>query len=157
MLLFFFAIWIILNGKITLEIAIFGILVSAALFLFTCKFMGYSIRKEFVLFKNIFAILEYILILMVEILKANIGVVKFIFSYRFVVEPVMVTFQSPLKSNFLNVILANSITLTPGTITVSMEDGLFVVHCLDKELAQGLDSSVFVRKLAAIEKGVRHE
>ena len=46
---------------------------------------------------------------------------------------------------------ANSITLTPGTITVSLSDDEYVVHCLDKELAQGIDSSVFVELLKRIE------
>lgn len=158
MLLIFFAIWIILNGKITLEIALFGIVISAAMFLFICKFMDYSIKKELKLFRNAWAFLCYVAVLLVEILKANWGVVRLIYMSRYEIEPVMVSFQSPLKSKFYNVILANSITLTPGTIAVSMEDGFFVVHCLDKELAAGLDDSVFVRLLTQMEQAdTKHE
>ena len=47
--------------------------------------------------------------------------------------------------------LANSITLTPGTITVSVEGDKFLVHCLDKELAAGLEDSVFVELLEEME------
>ncbi len=157
MLLFFFAIWIVLNGKITLEIAIFGLVISVVMFLFICKFMDYSIKKEIALFKNIFAVIGYIILLIVEIIKANISAAKLIFSARYELEPVLVTFRSPLKSSFLNVVLANSITLTPGTITVSMEDNVFVVHCLDKELAKDIDCSSFVKKLEAIERRNHHE
>lgn len=157
MLLFFFAIWIVLNGKITLEIAIFGVVISAVMFLFICKFMDYSIKKEWMVFRNFFSIVGYIILLIIEILKSNMNAVKMIFSSRYELEPVMITFQSPLKSEFLNVILANSITLTPGTITVSMENGMFVVHCLDKELAKDMDQSVFVKKLEAIERSMSHE
>lgn len=152
MFLLFFAIWIILNGRVTVEILIFGLLVSAAMMLFICKFMDYSLKKELWLFKNIFHLLGYALVLIVEILKANFCVMRLTFSSRYEIEPVMVTFESPLKSKFLNVILANSITLTPGTITASMEDGKFSVHCLDKELAEGLDDSVFVHLLLKLDR-----
>ncbi len=43
--------------------------------------------------------------------------------------------------------LANSITLTPGTITIAIEDGVYTVHCLDLELATDIGESVFVREL----------
>ncbi len=152
MLLIFFAIWIILNGKVTLEIAIFGVVISAVMFLFICKFLDYSVKKELKLYRNAWALFCYVVVLLIEILKANWGVVRLIYTSRYEIEPVMVTFETPLKSKFLNVILANSITLTPGTITVSMEEGIFTVHCLDKELAAGMDDSVFVHMLQKMEK-----
>ena len=56
-----------------------------------------------------------------------------------------------LKEEGYEVILANSITLTPGTITVSLEDNRFCVHCLDRELAEGMENSVFVELLKKME------
>lgn len=157
MILIFFAIWIILNGKFTLEIALFGVAVAAAMFLFICKFMDYSFKKEMKLYKNAWVFLCYVAILVIEIVKANLSVVKLIYMSRYEIEPIVVTFESPLKSNFLNVILANSITLTPGTITVSMEEGLFTVHCLDKELATDMDNSIFVHLLKKMDKEESNE
>ena len=51
MYLLLFCVWLILNGKVTLEICIFGIVISAALFYFICHFMDYSIRKELLLYR----------------------------------------------------------------------------------------------------------
>ena len=48
-------------------------------------------------------------------------------------------------------VLANSITLTPGTITVGLEGQEFYVHCLDKELAEGMENSIFVELLEKME------
>ena len=48
--------------------------------------------------------------------------------------------------------LANSITLTPGTITVSLEENRYVIHCLDKSFSEGLNESSFVRLLARMEE-----
>lgn len=157
MYLLFFAIWVILNGRITLEIVLFGLAIAALMFVFICKFMDYSIKKEIWLFKNFFLLLWYVIVLVVEVIKANFAVVKMIYSVKYQVEPALVSFKSPLKTGFANFLLANSITLTPGTITVSMENGDFVVHCLDKELAVGMDDSVFVHLLKKLEKGVENE
>ena len=62
-------------------------------------------------------------------------------------EPLLVEFHSGLKRESLNVILANSITLTPGTITVFQEEDHFVVHALRREYAEGIENSVFIRLL----------
>lgn len=48
-------------------------------------------------------------------------------------------------------LLANSITLTPGTITVALEDNEYTVHCLDRRFGEGLADSSFVRLLHKIE------
>lgn len=153
MLLLFFVIWIILNGRLTLEIAIFGLVVSLVIFAFICKFMGYSIKKELMLYKSVPFLIYYLVVLIIEIVKANMDVVKRIFAAKYEQEPALVHFKSPLKSNVLNTILADSITLTPGTITVAMENGEFTVHCLDKELAVGMDKSIFVKLLVKFEEG----
>ena len=70
---------------------------------------------------------------------------------RYQVEPQLVHFTSDLKSEMAKVILANSITLTPGTITVSLEGSDFYVHCLDREFAEGMEHSVFVELLEKME------
>ena len=157
MYLLFLAIWVVLNGRITVEIVLFGLVIATLMFLFICKFMNYSIKKEIWFLKNFFLLLWYVIVLVVEILKANFAVVKMIFAVKYQVEPALVSFKSPLKTDFANFLLANSITLTPGTITISMENGEFTVHCLDKELAVGMDDSIFVHLLKKLEKGVNNE
>jgi multicomponent Na+:H+ antiporter subunit E len=67
-------------------------------------------------------------------------------------EPVLVHFHSDMKTPTGRAFLANAITLTPGTITVQLEDADYVVHCLDESLADGLDDSIFVKLLTELEK-----
>ena len=147
----FFLIWIIFNGQFTLEIAAFGLVIAGAIYWFICKYMDYSPRKDIVLCKRFFLVLHYIFVLLKEILKANATVFKMVYSAKYHFEPAVVHFTTTLNSNFARVLLANSITLTPGTITVSLQDNEYVVHCLDKELAEGIDSSIFVTLLERIE------
>lgn len=67
------------------------------------------------------------------------------------VQPVIVRFKTDLKTKTARVLLANSITLTPGTITVALQDNEYTVHCLDRRFSEGLSDSVFVRLLHKIE------
>lgn len=146
-----FAVWLILNGKITLEICLFGVVISAALFYFMCRFMDYSVRKELMLYCLLPWFVRYFWVLVKEIVKANVAVLGIITSPELQPEPAIVYFDTDLKTGLAKVLLANSITLTPGTITVSVEGKRYCVHCLDRELAEGMEESVFVDLLKEME------
>lgn len=150
--LIFFLIWIIFNGQFTWEIAAFGVVISAAMYWFICKFMNYKPRMDVLLCKKFFLIVQYIFVLIKEIIKANFAVIRMILSSRYELEPVIVRFRTDLKTMPARILLANSITLTPGTITVSLEGNEYVVHCLDKELAKGINNSLFVTLLKRLER-----
>ena len=137
----FLLLWIIFNGRITMEILVIGTILSAALFAFCCRFLGYSMRQDIRMFRLLPLVFRYLLVLLTDIVKAN----------GYEAEPQLIHFTSGLRTEFARVILANSITLTPGTITVSLEGNDFYVHCLDKEFAEGIDSSAFVELLQKME------
>ena len=155
MLLLFFAAWIIFNGRITVEIVLFGVAVAVLVFAFMCKFMDYSLEKERAFYRKLPLFCKYVMLLIKEIIKANLAVCKMILSRKEVVEPVIVKIHTRLKTDPAKVMLANSITLTPGTITVSLADQELLVHCLDKTLAEGMEDSDFVRMLENLEGEVR--
>lgn len=152
MYIFFFLVWLIFNGAVTTEIILFGLAVSAAMYIFICKFMNFSVRRDIAYMRRLPRILQYICVLVWEIVKANFAVIKLITSSRYELEPVLVRFRTDLKTKQARVVLANSITLTPGTITVSLEEDEYVVHCLDKELAVGMNHSRFVELLEKLER-----
>ena len=133
MLLLFFMAWIIFNGNFTLEIVLFGVVIALGMFSFICKFMDYSIQKELRFYKLVPAFLQYIFLLVKEIVQANLTVCRMILSRRETVEPVIVHVHTKLKTETARVILANSITLTPGTITVSLTGQELLVHCCCKK------------------------
>ena len=152
MFFIFFLIWIIFNGQFTLEIAAFGVVIAGLMYLFICKFLNYHPKTDLLLCKKFFLVLQYVFVLITEIIKANFAVIRMIMSSRYEIEPAIVRFKTDLKTTPARVLLANSITLTPGTITVSLEEDEYVVHCLDKELAEGINSSVFVTLLRKLER-----
>ena len=151
MLLLFLLAWFIFNGRITVEITLFGIATAGLMFAFLCKLMDYSLERECRFYKRMPLLCRYVILLVKEIIKANLAVCKMILTRKEVLEPVIVKIHTDLKTETAKVILANSITLTPGTITVSLAGQELLVHCLDKTLAEGMEDSDFVMLLKKLE------
>lgn len=152
MYLLFLLAWIIFNGNITLEILIFGVVIAAVVLAFMCKFMDYSLQKEANVYKKSIWFLAYIALLIREIVKANLAIIPRILTIEEEMDPIIVKFRTSLKSDFTRMLLANSITLTPGTITVSLEEDEYTIHCLDTSLAEGLENSDFEKALKKLDE-----
>lgn len=143
-------LWIIWNGKVSVEIILFGVPLTALALLFAVKVLGYSLKSERRFWINAPLFLRYAVVLIAEIFKASLAVSVLAFNPAGKPEPVIVEFHSGLPTDFQNVLLANSITLTPGTYTLFQEKDRFVVHCLRREYAAGIDNSVFVKLLEKV-------
>lgn len=141
------AFWIILNGRITAEIVILGLIFAAAVYAVAHKFMGLTWRREKSFWKHLWWAVQYLAVLLREIVIANVAMIRILLSPGKKPHPVLVSFEAPLKSELLQVILADSITLTPGTITVRLSHNKYEVHCLDKSMAHGLNDGAFVKML----------
>ena len=130
MFFIFMALWFILNTRFTLEAFLVGLPICLAMTWFCAKFMGYDYKKDVKRLKLIPKGLHYFWTLIVEIVKANLSVIHMILSDTEVVQPQVVIFRTELKNESSQVVLANSITLTPGTITMDIteEDGLAILE-----------------------------
>ncbi len=148
----YFMLWVIFNGSFTLEIGIFGVVIAALLFAFTCKFMDYSIAQEKQNVKKVFRVIAFVFLLLKEITLANFAVIRLILTQKEEIEPKLVTFCSVLKTPTARAFLANVITLTPGTITVSLENDRYTVHCLDESMAEGIEDLEFQKQLSRLEE-----
>ena len=151
MFICFFALWIVLNGRWTTEIALFGLVFAAVAYAFAWKYMGYSPKVDAALVRRLPSAIRYGVVLLREIVKANLTVAGMILKQDFEPKPQLVQFDVPLLKNRHRVALANSITLTPGTITVDLHDNHYLVHALDASLVEGLDDGVFVQPLVKMD------
>lgn len=154
MYVLFFLAWIIFNGRITLEIVLFGVVIATVVFAFMCKFMDYNLKKEANVYKKSIWFLAYACLLIREIIKANLAIIPKILTVEEEMEPVIVTFKTSLKTDFAKMLLANSITLTPGTITVDLQGDEYTIHCLDTTLADGLANSDIEKALHKLDEEV---
>lgn len=151
MYLLIFGLWLLLNGKITLEICLFGVGLTVLLGVLCKALFGYTPKKELRIYKKLPLFAAYLAVLVWEILKANIAMLRYVWGRKKKIAPVLVTFQTSLHSEFARFMLANSITLTPGTITVETRDNIFTVHCLCPNMIEGIETGTFVRLLKKLE------
>ncbi len=86
-----------------------------------------------------------------EIVKANVDVALLILSPRMPISPRMIRVKAGQRTELGMVIYANSITLTPGTVSVDVEGDTIVVHAITREAADGVESGVMDRKVTALE------
>ncbi|MDI6790442.1 MAG: Na+/H+ antiporter subunit E [Thermodesulfobacteriota bacterium] len=80
----------------------------------------------------------YIPWLIYQIILSNIHVVKIVLSPKMPIDPKIIKFKTKLDSDISLVTFANSITLTPGTITIDIKDGEYYVHAIDEDVAYDL-------------------
>lgn len=146
-----FGFWVLLNGSWTLEIALIGLVVSAALYAFIVKFMGYSPKKEWAIVRRLPRIIGYFLYLVKVVFLSAWATIKLVWSPKLVVEPEITSFHTHVRTLPGKVVLANSITMTPGTITVDMHDDLFLIHCLDTSFDVGKEGFEMERRVMAVE------
>ena len=147
-----FALWVVFNGKLNAEIAVFGAVLSALIYLFSCRFLGWSPKKDERLLRLLPRAVGYMGLLLGEIVKSNLALLRLVYSPRIEVKPRLVTFRTPLKGAYRSV-LADSITVTPGTITVHCQGERLTVHALDERFAQGVEDTAFQQRLLAMQEG----
>lgn len=151
-----FAFWLLLNGQWTGEIAVVGLVLSGLIYLFSWKFMGYSPRVEARLLRRLPRAVGYGAYLVGEILKSAWATILLVWSPKLETQPQLKGFDSQLKTTAGKVVLANSITMTPGTITVDVRDGHYLVHCLDESFGEGLEGSEMEKRVSRLEGGKTH-
>ena len=148
-----FGFWVLLNGKWTTEIAVVGVIVCAALYAFMCAFMGYSPRQEWKIARRLPKIVGYFFYLIKEVFLSAWATMKLIWSPEKEIEPRVTSFRTRLRTDAGKVVLANSITMTPGTITVDVQDDLFLIHCLDESFDVGTEGFEMENRVLKIEGG----
>jgi multicomponent Na+:H+ antiporter subunit E len=125
-----FIIWLIANGTLASDTVIAGLVISAFIALMFAAFSQvYSVVRWSPVV--IYHYLVYFAVFLVELVKANINVMRLVFSPRINIKPAIVEIKTELKSPIGRLALANSITLTPGTLVVDIKDDSLFVHCID--------------------------
>lgn len=143
-------LWLVFAERFSVEVLFVGIFGVILVALINKKLIE-KIRLSIGL-KSIPYFFEYVFILLYEIIKANIHVAILVLSPRPKLSPSFVKHRISLKSDFHRTILANSITLTPGTLTVSMEGDEMLIHCLTEEFGKSIEETRFEKILMELEE-----
>jgi len=141
--------FVVLTEKITFINIIVGAFLSIGMVMF---YKTPSMIQGYVNLKTILKWPTFAAVLFFEVIKANFQVAGIVLSPKMKVEPHIVTYKTSLKDPWLQTLLANAITLTPGTMTVTKVDQHLRIHCLNKTYAMGLEEMKLEALLIDIEK-----
>ena len=137
-----FVFWIIMSGKFDLFHLGMGVLSSGLVTWLSHDLLFTGHNKNLGgLLAEIARFLRYCVWLIGQIMLANIHIVGLALSPRAMqrIDPRIICFRTVLKTDFARFVLANSITLTPGTVTIRVQDDIFYVHAITAQSAGDLN------------------
>jgi multicomponent Na+:H+ antiporter subunit E len=137
--------WLVLSGRWQTKYLVMGIVCALLVTLFTIDLVQRerpaAVRRPRERFSALLAgwrLLAYFVWLLGSIVQSNLQVAYLVLQPKMNVRPGLLSFRTKLRSRTGHIMLANSITLTPGTITVDFVDGAYTIHTLAPEAAQSL-------------------
>ena len=143
--------WLLLSGHYTLMLTSFGV-GSSALVVYLALRMD-VVDHEGVPLQLGGRFWLYLPWLMKEIFVANVAVAKVILHPKLPISPITVIFHGSQKTDIGRFIYANSITLTPGTITTGVEGQDFEIHALTYADVDGREEDEMDRRVTWVEQG----
>jgi len=145
--------WVILSGKFDLFHLGLGLVSCFVVTWMSQDLLFYDRAKSFTSrMREAWAFIRYVPWITWEVVKANLHVFKLATTRAGFEEmsPRVVTFKTYLKTDFAKFVLANSITLTPGTITMLIRGDIFHVHTMSQFLEDDLLTGGIERKVAEV-------
>lgn len=150
LLLFILAIsWLLWSGLYKPLVMSLGVL-SCLLSIYLAHRMGFF-RNNTNLLRLMPRLPGYWLWLLREIIISSLDVAKLILKPSMPISPTVVVLEAEAKTDMGQVILGNSITLSPGTVTLDLYKGKVLIHCLTSESAKELQKGEANRRVAALE------
>ena len=144
-----FGFWLLMSGYYTPLILSLGVISCLLCVYLTIK--GKFLDNETLPIYFFPRLIQYTLWLIKEILKSNIQTAKVIIMKS--EEPELFSVKATQKTNEGKVTYANSITLTPGTVTTQIKNDIFEVHALTKDFGDDVRSSDMDKMVTWLEKG----
>ena len=150
----YFLFWLAYTSSLIYEDILVGLVLSFLLSLFTYKSFS-NLNSDKNLIVRIINTIKYIPLFIIEMIKANLDVAHRVINPKLPINPGIVKVKTNLKSDYAKLFLANSITLTPGTLTMDLiGDDLYIhwidVETKDKNIQKNLISKKFEDSLEGI-------
>ena len=148
-----FAFWMLLSGNTQPKFLTYGVLTAVIATWVSYPLLlvpnGDDTKRYFVFGVNPVKLVAYVIWLFWQLVLANIDVIRATVRPEIEIDPCVVRFRYQTDNPMARVVLANSITLTPGTVTMNVtDDGVYEVHALTAGAAEGLRSGDMQKKVA---------
>lgn len=123
-------IWLLLTGTFNIPMLITGIVSASVISLIMCRRCTVFKGMKFTLSALLYTFV-YLFVFIAELIKSNLDVARRVLSPSLPINPGIVDVKTKLKSPMARMILTNSITLTPGTLSVDIIDDTIFIHWID--------------------------
>ena len=150
-----FGFWMVLSGRTETKFIVYGLITALVTTWVTYPLLLVpnkdGSKQYFVFGVSIPKFIMYFFWLMWQLVLANIDVLLATTAQELDIDPKVVRFYFRADNPMASVVLANSITLTPGTVTINVtDDGLYEIHALTKGAAAGVLDGSMQKKVAAL-------
>lgn len=125
-----FLVWLAFTSSFEVVELVTGVIVSFIIAIFNFSFFTNIGLKSFSP-KRVLYFFQYNIIFVIALIKSNFNVARIVLTPSLPINTGIVEFETKLESDFAKMVLANSITLTPGTFTIDFVDNKFYVHWLE--------------------------
>ncbi len=150
LLILLFGIWVLWSG--IYKPLLFGLgLFSCFLSVWLAKRLGFF--HHGIPLRSLFRLPKLWVWLLLQVIKSSIDVARVVLSPSLPIQPKLVELTTDEHSETGKVILGNSITLSPGTVTIDVHEDRLLVHCLTKDSEADLRSGELDARIAQLELG----
>ena len=144
-----FAFWLVISASLApVDLAV-GAVLSLLLGAWSARFL-WAGEAPGVSPRELLALARFLLSFSREVFHSAVHVARVVLDPRLPIRPRLIVCRTGLAREVSRVAFANAVSLTPGTLTVDMDGGTFLVHCLDDETAEHLMSGALERRIAAV-------
>lgn len=133
--------WLILAARFDWTTIIVGFFVSLLIVFYNVDLIFNNQEATTLTYRTMKALIVLVFVLVWNIIKANFQVAKIVLSPKMPIHPGFRTIRQPLKQEVNQALFGNAITLTPGTLTIDMDQDEIVIHGLRVEHIQKLQGS----------------
>lgn len=149
------AFWFLLSGRVGLQYAIFMLAAVGVVmwinperpFASEGAARGEGLRG---VLRSAVLLVRYLVWLIWNVFWANLQVARIILDPRLPIDPRLIVFRTRLGSPVARTLVANTITLTPGTVTVELDEDEYLVHSLAPRSAEAVRSAALQNVIAAL-------
>lgn len=136
-----FGFWMLLTYTTDVFSFFIGLIVVGFVLWFNRDLLLIETETDLYTFRGIIRLIRFFIVLLREIVIANIQVAKIVLNPKMPIQPSFFKYPIKLKKPLNQVIYANGITLTPGTLTIDVQEDYFIIHALTDSAKNGLFDS----------------
>lgn len=137
--------WLLLNATLALDTLVIGVIAAAVIAYFLSGNLSYLSGYRFTP-ASLLATVKFLSVFLVALVQANLAMATIVLQPRMPIDPAIVRIRTGLKNPTARLLLANAITLTPGTLSVEIKNDWLYIHWV---VASTSDVEAATRAIAA--------